>query len=97
MNMSKDAVLACLRQHHHEFDEFHIKSLSIFGSVARNEAKANSDVDILVDFEKPLGLFKFIRLQKQLEALLNHKVDLVSRNALKPQLRERILSEKADV
>lgn len=97
MNMNKDAVLACLRQHRHEFKEFGIKSLAIFGSVVRNEAKPTSDVDILVDFNKPIGLFKFIRLQKQLEALLHHKVDLVSRPALKPQLRERILQEKTDV
>ena len=70
-----------------------MRSLDLFGSVARNEARADSDVDLLVDFERPIGLFHFFRVQRRLEELLGARVDLVMRDAVKPQLRERIFAE----
>ena len=70
-----------------------MRSLDLFGSVARNEARADSDVDLLVEFERPIGLFHFFRVQRRLEELLGSRVDLVMRDAVKPQLRERIFAE----
>ena len=75
--------------------DFHVQSLGIFGSTARDEAHAESDVDVLVEFapNEPVSLFDFVRLQRHLEALLGSRVDLVEMAALKPQLRERVLRE----
>jgi len=72
---------------------YHVKKIGIFGSVARNEASAVSDVDILVEFEQPVDFFEFIDLKEHLEKLLGRRVDLVTVKALKPQLKERILRE----
>ena len=73
--------------------QFSVASLSIFGSVARGEATETSDSDILVEFNGPVGLFAFIGLQQHLEELLGCKVDLVTPDALRQEMRERILKE----
>ena len=92
--MLRDDVIEKLRQRHEQLkNEFGVESSAIFGSVARGEEHQESDVDILVTFEHTLSLFAFIRLKAYLEGLLSRKVDLVTKNALKPQLRERILKE----
>jgi len=70
-----------------------VKSLSLFGSVARGEAGPGSDVDILVEFDRPVGYFGLFALQDHLEALLGCKVDLGTPNSLKPRLRLRVLGE----
>ncbi len=71
--------------------------LSIFGSVARNQASPDSDIDVLVDFVKTPGLLKYIELRNHLEDLLGVPVDLVTRKALKRQLRETLLAEAVRV
>ncbi len=73
--------------------EFGVASLSLFGSIARGEAAADSDVDILVTFVKTPGIFGFLELKEYLENLLQCSVDLVTKNALKKQFREQILAE----
>ncbi len=72
-----------------------VKDIAIFGSVARNEAGPDSDVDVLIEFEpgQAGGYFKFFELQEDLERRLHQAVDLVTPDALKRQLRERILAE----
>ena len=70
-----------------------IWSLALFGSVARGEATAASDLDILVEFERPVGLSAFIALEASLAGLTGRRVDLVSRAALKPHIGRRILGE----
>ena len=70
-----------------------VRSLDLFGSVARGEAGPASDVDLLVDFDKPIGLFHFFRVQRRLEVILGCPVDLVMRDAVKRQLRDRIFAE----
>lgn len=70
-----------------------VQELWLFGSAAREEMQAASDVDILVDFSRPVSLFEFVRLLWKLESLLERPVDLVTRDALKPQLRDQILRE----
>lgn len=72
---------------------YQVKRLGIFGSVARGEDKAKSDIDILVSFTSPPGLFEFIRLEDYLSDLLNRKVDLVTKKAIKPIIRDKVLRE----
>jgi len=85
--------LETLRRHRAELKTFGVKSLALFGSAVRGEARPDSDLDILVEFDKPIGLFGFIRLKHRLSAILGRQVDLVTREALKPQLRDHILQE----
>lgn len=74
-------------------DEYHLKEIGIFGSYTRDEAKKNSDLDILVEFKKAIGLLKFIELENYLSDLTGIKVDLVSKKALKPRIGQRILKD----
>ena len=62
--------------------KFHVRSLGLFGSVVRGDFNAMSDIDIVVDFDQPVGI-KFIDLANYIEDLLATKVDLVSRNGIK--------------
>ncbi|MBU0519277.1 nucleotidyltransferase family protein [bacterium] len=73
--------------------EYHVKSIGLFGSYVHGEALPDSDLDVLVDFSKPIGLFKFLELEEYLSDLLKIKIDLVSKNALKPRIGKRILEE----
>jgi predicted nucleotidyltransferase len=93
LQMERDKILALLKSRKRQLKKFGIHSLSIFGSVARDQANQNSDVDILVDFEKPIGLFEYARLKMYLEEILERPVDLVTPEALRQELREDILRE----
>jgi predicted nucleotidyltransferase len=73
---------------------FKVKEIGVFGSYVRGEQKEKgSDVDILVEFEEPVGIFEFMDLEEHLSNLLGRKVDLVSKKALKPRIGEYILKE----
>jgi len=72
--------------------KYHVRSFALFGSYSRGEATGESDIDLLVDFEKPIG-FGFIDLATELEQLLNNKVDLVSRKGIKPSYFSAIEQE----
>ena len=74
-------------------DQYNVKSLGLFGSVVRGDAGEKSDIDILVEFESPIGFFDFIRLENFLSKILGRKVDLISRKAMKSALKETILNE----
>ncbi len=74
-------------------EKYKVKTLGIFGSYVRGEQTKKSDVDILVEFEKPLGLLDFVGLQLELSEILGKKVDLVPKNALKPRIGKHILEE----
>ena len=65
----------------------------VFGSCARKEETPESDVDFLVELQKGASLFDLMDLQDEYEALLNCKVDVVSRRGLNPYLRDNVLSE----
>lgn len=71
--------------------EFHVASLEIFGSYARDEQTPESDVDLLVTFSRPVG-FGFIHLAERLEALLGKPVDLLASDGIKPNRRDSILA-----
>ena len=68
---------------------YHLKSIGIFGSFTREDFKDDSDIDILIDYEQPIGI-EFIDLAEELEKILNLKVDLVSKNGIKPKYLEEI-------
>jgi uncharacterized protein len=93
----EDLVLT-LRRHLPEIAKrYNVKSIEIFGSYVRGEQDKDSDLDILVEFEKVPGLFKYIELENHLGELLGVKVDLVMKRALKPRLEKRILAEAIPV
>lgn len=73
-------------------DRFHVSEIGIYGSVTRADFGTMSDIDILVDFDKPIGI-KFIELADYIEQHLKHKVDLVSKKALKDRFYQKIINE----
>ena len=91
--MQKQDVLVVLANHQSTLETFGVKSLMLFGSVARDEARTDSDVDILVEFDRPIGLFTFVRLKRYLEEILDSSVDLGTPDSLKPYLREPVFRE----
>ena len=83
-----------LAKHREELKErFKVAEIGIFGSYVRKEQKKKSDVDIMVNFYETIDLFMFVELADYLSEILGVKVDLVMKDALKPRLKERILSE----
>jgi len=92
-SVRRDDVLRTLRENRAMLDVYGVARVSLFGSFARDEGRPNSDVDLLVEFSRPIGLFEFARLKNALEDVIGQPIDLVTPAALKPQLRERILRE----
>lgn len=72
---------------------YRVSEIGIFGSYARGEQHERSDLDVLVEFYKPISLFRFIELEGYLSERLGVRVDLVMRDALKPRIRERVVAE----
>jgi predicted nucleotidyltransferase len=98
--MKRAKVIQTLRQHQEELAKrFGVKSLALFGSMARDEATETSDVDLLVEFERTdaIGLFALFELQDHLEELLGYSVDLGTPNSLKSRIRDHVLSESINV
>lgn len=91
--MRRAYVLETLQAHRDEIRALGVRSLAIFGSVARDEAIESSDVDVLVDFDKPGTFDAFMELKERLEAWLGANVDLVTRKALKPRMRASVEAE----
>ena len=91
--MKQDEVLKLLVLHKQELEALGVLSLAVFGSVICGNAGPNSDVDILVEFAEPVGFFAFFEVRERLEEILGCRVDLVTREALHPRLRDGILKE----
>ncbi len=92
---SRQDIIDLLQRNRHLTERFGVRSLSLFGSAVRDEAKPHSDIDLLVEFEtgRPSGLFEFVELKHVLEGLLGRPVDLTTAANIKPRLRARILRE----
>jgi hypothetical protein len=93
--MSPKAVIAALRAHELELRAAGVVRLALFGSTARDEARADSDVDLLaaLDGARDLSLIDVIRIENLISDLLGRPVDLIEEQALKPQLRQRVMQE----
>lgn len=91
--MRREEALRILHEHRPNLQRLGVKSLALFGSVARDEAEPGSDVDVLVEFSEPVGFFRFLDVKAYLEELLGCRVDLVTPDALRPQLRQRVLGD----
>lgn len=91
---SVDEILDILRKETSLLQtEYRVKRIGIFGSYARKTATSKSDIDILVDFAEPVGIITFMRLEEFLEEKFGYKVDLVTSNAIKSQLRKSIFED----
>ena len=97
MNKQFNKIKNLLTSHKEQLSQLGGNHLAIFGSVARNEGTEESDIDILVDFDSKKGLFGFADLKFCLEEILGCHVDLVTRRALHPALKKRILSEAKEI
>lgn len=77
--------------------KFNVKEIGIFGSYLKGQATEESDLDILVDFNKSISLLKFIEMENYLSDRVGIKVDLVMKDALKPRIGKIILKEVVNV
>lgn len=91
--MEREKTIKLLKKNKRQLKKFGVRSISLFGSLARNQSRKRSDIDLLVEFSKPVGLFEFARLKLYLEELLGRKIDLVTPEALRKEFRESILQE----
>lgn len=99
MSITLERALEILRANAEALRARGVLHAAVFGSVARGDARPDSDVDILVDLEpgRPSGIFEYVRLQHDVASLFGRNVDLVERKALKPLVREEALKEAVDV
>ena len=89
-----EEIKGILARHKEELGgKYKVKEIGIFGSYIRGGQRKRSDIDILVEFEEPIGFLKFMELEEYLKNLLGTKVDLVTKEALKPYIGEYILQE----
>ena len=96
--MERDEVLTILRAHYNELcEKFDVRSLRLFGSVARGEGRSCSDIDVLVDFGGPAGFTQYMDLLFYLEDLLGQRVDLVTVRGLRKELRSNVEREAVRV
>jgi uncharacterized protein len=91
--LMRDDILNLVQIHQGQLREMGVKSLNLFGSVARDQATTKSDVDILIELNEPSGFFEFFQIQHYLEDLLQCPIDLGTIDSLKEHLREPVLNE----
>jgi len=92
--MKRDEIIHRLRQQREDLRRrYGVCRLAVFGSYAHDAQRPDSDLDLLVEFEATPGLFLFVRLKDALTQLLGVKVDLVMKDALRPQLRQKVLRD----
>ena len=96
--MRRDAVIEALhRQRLTLVERFGVDTLRLIGSTARDEATPDSDIDLIVTFDRPTGYFGLVQLQHYLEALLASPVDLATDGSLSPAMRSRVEPEAVRV
>lgn len=92
--MTQEEVLKILSQHRRHLERHHgVRSIALFGSIARDQATPESDIDLLVEFATRPGFDGYMRLKERLESLLGQRVDLVMTGALRPSVRSKIERE----
>jgi hypothetical protein len=91
--LSRDRVVQLLRDHRAGIEGFGVRDISLFGSVARDEASAGSDLDVMVDFGDDLTFDNYMGLKFFLEDLLETKVDVVTPGTLHPRIEQKVLKE----
>ena len=95
--MTRDHALALLRSKEADARTAGVRAMYVFGSTARGEADASSDVDLFVDDDERLDLFALADLRRRLSDLLGRPVDLGTRNGLRPDVRPQIEREAVRV
>ncbi|MEW5869707.1 MAG: nucleotidyltransferase family protein [Chloroflexota bacterium] len=96
--MKREEVTRILEaQRYHLRRDYGVQSLSLFGSVARDQATAQSDIDLLVEFNQPVGFFGLLALQDYLEKLFSCPVDLGTPDGLKGRMKAKVLAEQIHV
>jgi uncharacterized protein len=93
MTIKRDKVLEIVQAHQKQLKKMGVKSLDLFGSVARDEAEPDSDVDFFVEFSRRVGLFDFSLVQLYLEDILGCSVNMGTRDALKEHLKQTDLKD----
>ncbi|MCK9630041.1 MAG: nucleotidyltransferase family protein [Methanoregula sp.] len=94
MKSTRQDILSSLKKFKGEVSrEYSVKTIGVFGSVARDEQTGKSDIDLLVEFSKPVGFVTFMRLENFLSERLGKQVDLVTSDSLKPVIRQGVLAE----
>jgi len=87
--VTRNQIMAVLAEHDRKIHEFGVRRLAVFGSAARDEMNEGSDIDILVDFRKKT-FDNYIGLKFYLEKILGRKIDLVTRSALRKEMKPQI-------
>jgi uncharacterized protein len=96
--MTRQEIIDRIVEHREELKAQGIQSLALFGYVARGDAVQSSDVDVMVELNRPMGLFGLSDLRHLLEQILGvRKVDLITRDGIHPALKDLILSEAVNV
>lgn len=94
MKQNKEKILNTLKRLKDELNTTcKVKKIGLFGSFIKNEQKENSDIDLLVEFEDDADLFHFVGLSRYLEEVFKSKVDVISKLAIKEELKQQILEE----
>lgn len=98
MTRSLAETLDILKDHQPELQRRGVKHAAIFGSVARGEARTDSDIDILIDLDqaRPMGLFEYANLRLYIGEMIGGSVDVVNRKTLKRCLRDTVIREAVD-
>ncbi|MEM9769028.1 MAG: nucleotidyltransferase family protein [Cyanobacteria bacterium P01_D01_bin.71] len=91
--MKRQATIDLLQQHRSALDGFGVKSLAVFGSVARDEAQDSSDLDVLVEFEGKVTFDRYMDLKLYLEDLLGVSVDVVTKKMLRDEIQATVEQE----
>ena len=91
---TKNEILRVLKEELPQLrNKYGIKTIGLFGSYSREEQSVGSDVDILVQFERPVGFFKFIALEEYLKERIGENVEIVTEDALKPYIKPRVMKD----
>jgi uncharacterized protein len=87
-------VLEQLRGMRHELSEqYHVRSIGVFGSYSRKHQTEQSDLDLVVEFDQPIGMMAFVHLKDLISDRLNIRVDLVTPEGLHPLIRDQVMHE----